>query len=87
MRGEGGVAGSQPMSTAVHRSPNKLWRSNSIFDLWHRSFIRSLIMETIDSSCTSVDSMVTIYNTYYFIINEVLLDKGKPKISPKFFAV
>ena len=28
MRG-GGVAGSQPMSTAVHRSPNKLWRSIS----------------------------------------------------------
>jgi hypothetical protein len=35
MRREGGtgVAGSQPMSTAVHRSPNKLWRSNSIFNL------------------------------------------------------
>ncbi len=31
-----GVAGSQPMSTAVHRSPNKLWRSNSIFNLWKR---------------------------------------------------
>ncbi len=30
----GGVAGSQPISTAVHRSPNKLWRSNSIFNLW-----------------------------------------------------
>jgi hypothetical protein len=30
----GGVAGSQLMSTAVHRSPNKLWRSNSIFNLW-----------------------------------------------------
>jgi hypothetical protein len=28
-----GVAGSQPMSTAVHRSPSKLWRSNSIFNL------------------------------------------------------
>ncbi len=28
-----GFAGSQPMSTAVHRSPNKL-RSNSIFNLW-----------------------------------------------------
>ncbi len=28
-----GVAGSQPMSTAVHRSPNKLKRSNSIFNL------------------------------------------------------
>ncbi len=29
----GGVAKSPPMSTAVHRSPNKLWRSNSIFNL------------------------------------------------------
>jgi hypothetical protein len=28
-----GLSGSQPMSTAVHRSPNKLWRSNSIFNL------------------------------------------------------
>ncbi len=27
------VAGSQPMSTVVHRSPNKLWRYNSIFNL------------------------------------------------------
>jgi hypothetical protein len=37
MQGEGGgvaVAGSQPMSTAVHMEPNKLWRSNSIFNLW-----------------------------------------------------
>jgi hypothetical protein len=32
--GRGGFAGSQPVSTAVHRSPNKLWRSNSIFNLW-----------------------------------------------------
>ncbi len=31
--GRGRVAGSQPMSTAVHRSPNKLWRSNSSFNL------------------------------------------------------
>ncbi len=29
--GRGGVAGSQPMSTDVHRSPNKRWRSNYIF--------------------------------------------------------
>ncbi len=28
------VAGCQPKSTAVHRGPNKLWRSNSIFNLW-----------------------------------------------------
>ncbi len=32
--GKGGILGSQQMSTAVHRSPNKLWRSNSIFNLW-----------------------------------------------------
>ncbi len=27
------VAGSQPMSTSVHRSPKKLWRCNSILNL------------------------------------------------------
>jgi hypothetical protein len=31
--GGGGVAGSQPMSTAVHRNPNKLVTSNFIFNL------------------------------------------------------
>jgi hypothetical protein len=31
--GRGGVAVSQPMSTTVHRSLNKLCRSNSIFNL------------------------------------------------------
>jgi hypothetical protein len=29
----GGVVGSQPMNTAVHRSPNNLWRSDSILNL------------------------------------------------------
>jgi hypothetical protein len=33
--GGGGVAGSQPMSAAVHRSQNKLWRSNYIFNLFN----------------------------------------------------
>jgi hypothetical protein len=34
---KGGVAGSQPMRNSVHRSPTKLWRSNSIFNLcWDR---------------------------------------------------
>jgi hypothetical protein len=32
-RGWGVVVGSQPMSTALHRSPNKLWGSNSIFNI------------------------------------------------------
>jgi hypothetical protein len=31
--GGGGVAGSQPIITVVYKSPNKLWRSNSIFNL------------------------------------------------------
>jgi hypothetical protein len=29
MRGGGRIAGSQPMSTLVHRIPNKIWRSNA----------------------------------------------------------
>ncbi len=32
--GGGGVAGFSSMSTAVHRSQNKLLRSNSMFNLW-----------------------------------------------------
>jgi hypothetical protein len=32
MRGEG-VAGPQPINTAVHKCPNKLWRPNSIYNL------------------------------------------------------
>jgi hypothetical protein len=31
-----GVSGVRPMGTAVHRSPNKLWRSNFIFNLWEK---------------------------------------------------
>jgi hypothetical protein len=39
MLGDGGGAWSQPMSTAVHIkwSPNKLWRSTSIFNLCFKS--------------------------------------------------
>ncbi len=47
----GGVAGSQPMSTAnyfmstaVHMgaqiNPNKLWSSNSVFNLWLQTIVR-----------------------------------------------
>ncbi len=32
-RGGEGVEGSQPMNTVVRRSPNKFWRSNSIFNI------------------------------------------------------
>ncbi len=37
----GGFAGSQPMSSAVHMEPNKLWRSSSIFYLCQRPTIAS----------------------------------------------
>jgi hypothetical protein len=33
-KGGGGSCGVSANETAVHRSPNKLWRSNSIFNLW-----------------------------------------------------
>ncbi len=48
MQGEGReVAGSQPMSTAVHRSPNKLRRTDSIFILcWEVSEILSCRLAT-----------------------------------------
>ncbi len=54
--GGGGVAGSQPMSTAVvHRSPNKFWRSNSIFNLCtakikYRNFETNIIRKGISGS-------------------------------------
>jgi hypothetical protein len=47
--GRGGVAGSQPMSTAVHRSPNKLWRSNSIFNPWAQGLYSAHMGEELRS--------------------------------------
>ncbi len=49
-----GVAGSQPMSTAVHRSPNKLRKSNSIFNLWLFSFYRKSLGSLSCLSCPIV---------------------------------
>jgi hypothetical protein len=42
MRGEGGggAAGSQPMSTSVHRSPNKIWKYTSIFNLCNTGILK-----------------------------------------------
>ncbi len=45
--GRGGVAESQPMRTDVHRSPNKLWRSNPIFNLCVASNFRACAMPEI----------------------------------------
>jgi hypothetical protein len=45
--GGGEFAGSQPMSTAVHRSPNKLCRSDSIFNLCMEYRLSSSILYCI----------------------------------------
>ncbi len=51
--GEGGVAESQPMSTAVHRSPDKLWRSKNIFNLWRN--------RTASNLCTFQPELVDLF--------------------------
>ncbi len=47
--GGGRVAGSQPMGKAVqlHRSPNKLWRSDSIFNLCPKPFCDWLMVRLL----------------------------------------
>jgi hypothetical protein len=58
--GRGGVAGSQPMSTAVHRSPQKLWRSNTIFNLWALVYCAGSIIEIKDNTCCRVASVLIL---------------------------
>ncbi len=47
--GGGELRGSHPMSmsTAVHRSPNKLWRSTTLFNLWVFLMSKCLNVKTI----------------------------------------
>ncbi len=54
MREEGEVAASQPVSAAVHRSPNELWRSYSIFNLW--------FSRTINRTPLGIKEFHNIYN-------------------------
>ena len=66
--GRGGVAGSQPMSTAEHRSPNKLWRSNSIFNLCAFSSLLSKDLNEEDFLCIEEHANLSIifYICYFF---------------------
>jgi len=61
------------MSTAVDRSPNKLWRSNSIFSLWLVCIISSqplLILQSIYSKeCKT--------NRIYCTNTKVNMDRGR----------
>ncbi len=63
--GGGGDARSQPMSTAVHRSPNKLWRSNSIYSLCpiYLSFLGCPAGGTDKDQCASCMSICPLCPT------------------------
>ena len=75
----GGCAGSQPMSTAVHRSPNKLWRSNSIYNLWFTLLTSPELPDVIhenprdESNCSSCWHHSQLFQS--------LLVRRHPKIS------
>jgi hypothetical protein len=62
--------GSQPMSTAVHRSPSKLWRSNSIFNLWFTGLILN-IMFTYDLSSNVFTGLLWIIMLPYDLSNNL----------------
>ncbi len=52
------------MSTAVHRSRNKLWRSNSIFNLWPNRFIQK---KSKNPSHCHISLTILILMQIYFI--------------------
>jgi hypothetical protein len=54
-RGRGWVAGYHISSTAVHRSPNKLWRSISIFNLCCSLMVR-INCKAVDANASAEDS-------------------------------
>ncbi len=66
MRREGGIAGSQPISTAVHSSPNTHWRSNSIFN--------PFISITPSKPLMSSGSWLTLHNCKIFFLLAVNYD-------------
>ena len=66
--GGGGVAGSQPMNTDVHRGQNNLWRSNSIFNLQyvnsHHCAISKLFFLALKTE-TKIDPPYTMPNILF----------------------
>ncbi len=52
---------SQPMSTSAHRSPNKLWRSNSIFNLWQApvEILADALCSLVFAHCNAHSSLIT----------------------------
>ncbi len=71
--GGGGLRGlgrSRAMSTAVHRSPNKLWRSDSIFNLWEWRRKNTYRLLNILKKYT----IKPINNNVYFPVNNFFLN-------------
>ncbi len=87
--GGGEVAGSQLMNTAVHRSPNELWRSNFIFNLClctTAADIAHLISQleyTLESKIkyTHDSSDFSFYLRFVFLQNAIHEQTYKPEFS------
>ncbi len=84
--GRGGVAGSQPMSTAVHRSPKKLLRYNSIFNLWDNLLTIGNIALTcryhrycICPECNSRGRAGNVYTTEYISVVYTFESRGSQR--------
>jgi hypothetical protein len=69
--------GCQPMSAAVHRSLNKLLRSNSIFNLWYQQ-------TSISLSTILLCIFVPIYSSFIFL-HLIFSSSGSISFSPSMF--
>jgi hypothetical protein len=69
MRRKGGVAGSQPMSTVqlYTWSPNKLWRSDSIFNLCLLLFAVAARIEQVDLKTAAREGELQNEKLHYFV--------------------
>ncbi len=67
--GRGWVAGPQPIGTAVNRSPNTLWRSNSIFNLRREGITRTRPYGPLfirgSGTCSPVAQLIFFTEGYY----------------------
>ncbi len=73
---EGGVAGPQPMSTAVHRSQNKLWRSNCIFNLCPPTYQQTTVIPHRSPSPFTVRLLITHSGILIFLAINLLNDQA-----------
>jgi hypothetical protein len=82
MRGgeEGGCrVSAQPMRTAVHRSPNKLWRSNSIYNLWFTLLTSPELPDVIHENPRDESNCCSCW--HHSQLFQSLLVRRHPKIS------